>query len=296
MIKLRDKRTKNEIHGTVEEGASCGYTEDGSLNILNAQDEKARFNWEWGHMAPPDDTETATDEFGDRLFYDKEWNRIPERFIEPFAEGMSDRQLSRVRVVLEMVCDSSDTSQVNDKVCGLIPVLLSQVKIPMRHAGFVMCSAGSKDAVVINATEAAMMLDAAKIDPACINLTKEGQDILPEDEPPQDIKSMSMWDDRPGHPVKSWQYEVENGDTRQGYADWAASREEEAEAEGQIICHECGGFYSPESECDSSHCMMVRGEDKCKDCGSFYEPAGDGYNGRCPDCADKAEEEGRADE
>ncbi|AGC36139.1 hypothetical protein B7L88_gp149 [Rhizobium phage RHEph10] len=37
-------------------------------------------------------------------------------------------------------------------------------------------------------------------------------------------------------------------------------------------------------------------EDACRDCGAHYEDGGDGYNGRCPDCADKAEEEGRADD
>ncbi|TDW20483.1 hypothetical protein EV128_125113 [Rhizobium azibense] len=37
-------------------------------------------------------------------------------------------------------------------------------------------------------------------------------------------------------------------------------------------------------------------EDACRDCGEHYEDGGDGYNGRCPDCADKAEEEGRSDD
>ena len=36
--------------------------------------------------------------------------------------------------------------------------------------------------------------------------------------------------------------------------------------------------------------------DLCRDCGSDYPDGGDGYNGRCPDCADKAEAEGRADD
>jgi hypothetical protein len=37
-------------------------------------------------------------------------------------------------------------------------------------------------------------------------------------------------------------------------------------------------------------------EPNCRDCGEKYDGYGDGYNGRCPSCADKAEEEGRADE
>jgi hypothetical protein len=37
-------------------------------------------------------------------------------------------------------------------------------------------------------------------------------------------------------------------------------------------------------------------EDACRECGEHYADGGDGYNGRCPDCADKAEQEGRSDD
>ncbi|QNG62646.1 hypothetical protein B1VFA_014 [Rhizobium phage B1VFA] len=37
-------------------------------------------------------------------------------------------------------------------------------------------------------------------------------------------------------------------------------------------------------------------ENTCRECGEEYADGGDGYNGRCPDCADKAEEEGRSDD
>lgn len=37
-------------------------------------------------------------------------------------------------------------------------------------------------------------------------------------------------------------------------------------------------------------------DNKCRECGEEYADGGDGYNGRCPDCADKAEEEGRSDD
>lgn len=36
--------------------------------------------------------------------------------------------------------------------------------------------------------------------------------------------------------------------------------------------------------------------DLCRDCAQPYEDGGDGYNGRCPDCADAAEAEGRSDD
>ncbi len=37
-------------------------------------------------------------------------------------------------------------------------------------------------------------------------------------------------------------------------------------------------------------------EPKCRKCGKRYPEAGDGWDGMCPDCADKAEENGSADE
>jgi hypothetical protein len=37
------------------------------------------------------------------------------------------------------------------------------------------------------------------------------------------------WTDHPEFPVKDWQYEVANGDTRQGYWQWVADRTAEAE-------------------------------------------------------------------
>tara|TARA_R110002096_G_scaffold192444_2_gene374045 strand:+ start:1523 stop:1657 length:135 start_codon:yes stop_codon:yes gene_type:complete len=36
----------------------------------------------------------------------------------------------------------------------------------------------------------------------------------------------SHWDSIPGHPVEDWQYEVANGETRLGYAEWAEHRAE----------------------------------------------------------------------
>jgi hypothetical protein len=56
------------------------------------------------------------------------------------------------------------------------------------------------------------------------------------------------WDDDPVHRVTDWQYEVANGDTRLGYAEWAASqrysalveRVESLERETQ------SGYYRPE--------------------------------------------------
>ena len=34
------------------------------------------------------------------------------------------------------------------------------------------------------------------------------------------------WGEHPDHPVSDWRYEVDNGDTRQGYWEWAQSQSE----------------------------------------------------------------------
>lgn len=39
------------------------------------------------------------------------------------------------------------------------------------------------------------------------------------------------WGDHPDYPVSDWQYEVENGDTREGYWTWVLSKLESAEDE-----------------------------------------------------------------
>lgn len=107
---------------------------------------------------------------------------------------------------------------------------------------------------------------------------------------------MSHWDETPGHPVKDWQYEVENGDTRQSYAEWVSDRIEQAEHEGQVICTECGAFNDPDEDCGSSACIRARGEEDpdgnedCRTCGEVFNAYGDGADGECPSCADKTDQ------
>lgn len=40
---------------------------------------------------------------------------------------------------------------------------------------------------------------------------------------------MSHWENHPRYPVADWKYEVENDDTRLGYAQWVAARIEQEE-------------------------------------------------------------------
>lgn len=70
----------------------------------------------------------------------------------------------------------------------------------------------------------------------------------------------SHWDEIPGHPVEDWRAEVANDDTRLGYHEWVAHR---AEADPDSYCRTC---YVP------------------------YDGCGDGYDGECPECADRTEE------
>lgn len=37
------------------------------------------------------------------------------------------------------------------------------------------------------------------------------------------------WGEDPGHPLTDWKYEVENNDTRLGYWEWVAARNDEGE-------------------------------------------------------------------
>lgn len=40
------------------------------------------------------------------------------------------------------------------------------------------------------------------------------------------VRLYGPWGEHPHHPVENWKYEVVNGDTRQGYWDWVAIRED----------------------------------------------------------------------
>ncbi len=40
------------------------------------------------------------------------------------------------------------------------------------------------------------------------------------------LEAGGYWDDDPEFPVQDWQYEVANGDTRQGYHEWKESQRE----------------------------------------------------------------------
>jgi len=60
---------------------------------------------------------------------------------------------------------------------------------------------------------------------------------------------------------EDWRYDVRNSDTRLGYDDWLLRQMESAE--------------DSEVQADGT------------DCGAVFNQAGDGWNGECPDCADK---------
>lgn len=62
------------------------------------------------------------------------------------------------------------------------------------------------------------------------------------------------------YPVSDWKYEVANGDTLLGYAEWV---EHQKEADGD--------------------------PDTCRECGAGIPMAGDGWNGLCGNCADRKE-------
>jgi hypothetical protein len=70
------------------------------------------------------------------------------------------------------------------------------------------------------------------------------------------------------------------------------------EAAGLFTCEECSGVFTLDRRAGDCLCDECAPDDEntCRDCGEEYADGGDGYNGRCPDCADKAEAEGRSDD
>ena len=46
--------------------------------------------------------------------------------------------------------------------------------------------------------------------------------VMSDDSDPR-LESGGYWDDHDDYPVSDWQYEVANGDTRQGYHEWRAA-------------------------------------------------------------------------
>lgn len=65
------------------------------------------------------------------------------------------------------------------------------------------------------------------------------------------------WENHADFPVGDWQYEVANGDTRLGYAEWRAHQ---IEAVGTIGCPDC-----------REDLLMIDGV-ACANCGWVYHP------------------------
>jgi hypothetical protein len=50
-----------------------------------------------------------------------------------------------------------------------------------------------------------------------------------------DLPGDDPWVEHPDHPVADWQAEVANDDTRLGYRDWTASRDNDAQTQVQPL-------------------------------------------------------------
>lgn len=78
-----------------------------------------------------------------------------------------------------------------------------------------------------------------------------------------DLFKDTHWASRPRFPVEDWQYEVANGDTRQGYATWLYDKL--AEDDGEIwecffFCLNCGNEWE-----------SAKSEDNCPRCGCYVQ-------------------------
>lgn len=290
-IRLRDSITRRDIVGTVESGVAVGELDMELTLIANPNDGGKRFELEWDGVAAIEYSETERDDTGDRLFFNSEGERVPERYVEPYVPGMSRRRFSKRRIVVELVGDNLDT---------LKTATHDVVESVMSHASesedvyAATSNANDSEVSTINATEMALWLLRTGVSPGLVGLDEVGRDLVPQDggnddevepteeawrravnagrtvagfaewaeslaEPQEEETDRSAWEDRRWHPVGLWKQEVENDETRESYAEWSANREEQASVEGMVICEECGAFNEPGSACASMHCEELRG-------------------------------------
>lgn len=321
MIKLRDKRDKVEVYATLEQGVTYLHLDyesehEGPL-YLQPPGSDCQFSFGWGHQEGLDGTETMTDEHGDRLFIKTSQGHpdVPERFLEPFCDNMSERTFTKVPVAVEFYSALSGAQmkrEIDRVMLALDADLLPGTGLYMRLA--------AKPAETVNATEMALVLRDLEVDPRNVDLDEEGRGIAPphpnqptkEEGPDAGSYDPSRFRERPGHPMESWRYEVENEDTHLGYEEWVEARCEQAKADGKTFCPVCGADKDPGVDCDSALCEQRRAsghpeypatcddpsccdqpDDKevCRTCGARYDDGGDGFDGECPTCADKTDQE-----
>lgn len=77
-----------------------------------------------------------------------------------------------------------------------------------------------------------------------------------------DLFKTTLWASHPRFPVEDWQYEVRNGDTRQGYATWLYNMlaNDEGEPEGFFFCPDCHHEWESHKQ-----------EDNCPRCGQYVQ-------------------------
>lgn len=117
-----------------------------------------------------------------------------------------------------------------------------------------------------------------------------------------DADQPDPWEDFSGDlQIEDWHDEVSNEDTRLGYLEWCAQQIENRRKDGEEWCTKCHLFFPAadkdlvpaerkEGDDPDGRCLECRGLEKCRECEEVYHTCGDGYDGLCPSCADRAEE------
>lgn len=304
-IKLRDKRTDKLIEGSLEEERTVLKFEGVEFSPNKG------INLEIDLCGPPashwDGSETVTDAHGDRVFVDVDGDQVPERFVEPFVEGMAPQRYHEVKATVRLLGPDKD-----DLVASLDHAFDELDKLMRGQSGCELYVEGPPhgDKYLYrepNATEMALALrggwEALGIDKYGRPLTgkEAGPDAGAYDPSRFDERGErpSHWDVKPGHPLEDWKYEVQNDEIRLGYHEWVEQREQGARDDGKVICLHCGNAFTKEEGCDSAFCTTRRHDaslEVCRTCGVEYSPYGDGYDGECPECADKTEANRLAEE
>lgn len=216
MIQLYRKGSDVKIIGTLERGVSTGVIDEDSLGVTVDGFDFDVFDFQ------NSDWETKRSWSGDRIFICADGEHVTESMIEPREDdGMSPRKFARRVFTFEILSVSQEMSKIGEREHN---ALRSHIEDWFRdgggkvYAGLGHDHHGYHD---INATEMAMRMASHQFSPADVNLTLLGQDILPEEGDPREDT----------YTFEAWQAEVANGDTKRGFEDWVAAKEEEAQHE-----------------------------------------------------------------
>lgn len=150
-IQLRDRETGKEIRGVIETDEPVIAIEQ----IAYAPGGRSFHIEEYGSTLDFDYCgENKTDDYGNNLYLDSDCQQVPEHRVEPYVDGMSEKQFTDIGVKLNVLCKAEDVS----KVRGLIDDALGRLEHELHEYmdGAVLTLKPEIRANTINATQMAL--------------------------------------------------------------------------------------------------------------------------------------------